>query len=135
VRADKSRTGFTLVETIAASIILCIAVLALGAVGSRSLSSMRLNRQYEVAASLADKQLTYIDYIGVEDFIETGEMEGQFKGFEQAYYLRAATAYEGTDNLYEVTVTVSWFEAPRLRSVSVDTMLNGTGLLIVNTQE
>jgi len=96
---------------------------------------MRLNRQYEVAASLADKQLTYIDYIGVEDFIETGEMEGQFKGFEQTYYWMAATAYEGTDNLYEVTVTVSWFEAPRLRSVSVDTMLNGTGLLIVNTPE
>ena len=133
--ADKNRTGFTLVETIAASVILCIAVLALGAVGSRSLSSMRLNRQYEVAASLADKQLTYIDYIGVEDFIETGEMEGQFKGFEQTYYWMAATAYEGTDNLYEVTVTVSWFEAPRLRSVSVDTMLNGTGLLIVNTPE
>lgn len=135
MRADKNRTGFTLVETIAASVILCIAVLALGAVGSRSLSSMRLNRQYEVAASLADKQLTYIDYIGVEDFIETGEMEGQFKGFEQTYYWGAATAYEGTDNLYEVTVTVSWFSAPRLRSVSVDTMLNGTGLLIVNTPE
>jgi len=135
VGADKNRTGFTLVETIAASTILCMAVLTLGAVGSRSLSWMRLNRQSEVAAALADKQLTYIDYIGVEDFIETGQMQGQFKGFEQIYHWRAATAYEGTDNLYQVTVTVSWFDRKRLHSVSVDTMLNGTGLLVVSSPQ
>jgi Tfp pilus assembly protein PilV len=134
VRADKNKTGFTLVETIAASIILCIAVLALGAIGSRSLGSTKLNREYEVAAALADKQLTYIDYVGVEDFIETGKMEGQFEGFGSTYLWRAATAYEGTDNLYQVTMTVSWLNRKRLYSVSVDTMLNGRGLLTVTTE-
>ena len=132
--ADKNRTGFTLVETIAASIILCIAVLALGAIGSRSLGSTKLNREYEMAAALVDKQLTYIDYVGVEDFIETGKMEGQFKGFGSTYLWRAATAYEGTDNLYQAAVTVSWLNRKRLYSVSVDTMLNGTGLLTATTE-
>jgi len=135
VRADKNRTGFTLVETIAASIILCIAVLALGAIGSRSLGSTKLNREYEMAATLADKQLTYIDYVGVEEFIETGTVEGQFKkGSGSTYFWRAATAYEGTDNLYQVTVTVNWFNRKRLYSVSVDTMLNGTSLLTVTEE-
>jgi len=135
VRAYKNTTGFTLVETILATIILCGAVLALGAISTRSLGSTKLNRQYEMAASLADKHLTYIDYVGVEDFIETGQMEGQFEGFEPTYYWKAATAYEGTDNLYQVFVTVSWLDRKRVHSVSVDTMLNGTGLLTINTSE
>jgi len=49
-------TGFTLVETITASVILCGAVLAVGAISTRSLGETRLNRQYEVAAALADRQ-------------------------------------------------------------------------------
>lgn len=135
MRADKNRTGFTLVEIILATIVLCGAVLSLGAIATRSLGSTKRNRQYEEAASLADKQLTYIDYIGIEDFIETGNMEGQSKVFEQTYYWKVATAYEGTDNLYQVTVTVSWFDGRRVHSVSVDTMLNGTGQLIVSATE
>ena len=134
VQTDKNRTGFTLVETIAASVILCIAVLALGAVGSRSLGSTKLNREREMAAALADKQLTYIDYVGIQEFIKAGQMEGQFRGFGSTYVWRAATAYEGTDNLYQVRVTVSWLSRKQLYSVSVDTMLNGTGLLAVTEE-
>lgn len=130
---DRDRPGFTLVETIAASTILCMAVLALGAISTRSLGSMRLNRQYEEAASLADKQLAFIDFIGIEDFIEAGQMQGESKGFTRTYYWRAATAYEGTDNLYEVAVTVSWLDHRQVRSISVNTMLNGTGQLLVTT--
>lgn len=135
MRAEKNRTGFTLVEVILASVILCGAILALGAVGTRSLSATRLNRQYEVAAALANKQLTYIDYVGVQDFIETGQMEGVFEKFEPGYYWRVVTKYEGIDNLYEVNITVSWVERNRVYSVCVDTRLNGTGMFINTEQE
>jgi len=135
VRAEKNRTGFTLVEVILASVILCGAILALGAVGTRSLSATRLNRQYEVAAALANKQLTYIDYVGVQDFIETGQMEGVFEKFEPGYHWQVVTQYEGTDNLYEVNITVSWMERNRVYSVCVDTRLNGTGMFINTEQE
>jgi hypothetical protein len=33
------------------------------------LRGTRLNRQYETAATLLDRQLTMIDYLGVEEFI------------------------------------------------------------------
>ncbi len=135
MRAEKNRTGFTLVEVILASVILCGAILALGAVGTRSLSATRLNRQYEVAAALANKQLTYIDYVGVQDFIETGQMEGVFEKFEPGYHWQVVTQYEGTDNLYEVNITVSWMERNRVYSVCVDTRLNGTGMFINTEQE
>ena len=135
MRAEKNRTGCTLVEVILASVILCGAILALGAVGTRSLSATRLNRQYEVAAALANKQLTYIDYVGVQDFIETGQMEGVFEKFEPGYHWQVVTKYEGTDNLYEVNITVSWVERNRVYSVCVDTRLNGTGMFINTEQE
>ena len=135
MRAEKNRTGFTLVEVILASVILCGAILALGAVGTRSLSATRLNRQYEVAAALANKQLTYIDYVGVQDFIETGQMEGVFEKFDPGYYWQVVTKYEGIDNLYEVNITVSWVERNRVYSVCVDTRLNGTGMFINTEQE
>ena len=123
-------TGFTLVETITASIILCGAVLAVGAISTRSLGETRLNRQYEVAAALADRQLTMIDYIGVENFIESGQTEGELEEFEPGYHWKVVTDYQAIDNLYLVSITVSWVEHNRPYSISVETMLNGTGMLV-----
>ena len=128
-------SGFTLVETIVASIILCGAALALGAISTRSLSGARLNRQYEVAAALADRQLTLIDYIGVENFIELGQTEGESEQFEPGYHWEVVTESGDIDNLYLVNITVSWVERNRTHSVSVETRLSGTGMLIATEQD
>ena len=128
IRAKKIKRGFTLVETVLASIILCGAVLAMGAISTRSVSEIRLNRQYEVAAALADRQLTLIDYIGVDNFIEFGQMEGQFEEAEPGYHWRAVAEYLGIGSLYQVNITVSWVERNRPYSVSVDARFNGTGM-------
>lgn len=125
VRAKRNKRGFTLVETIAASTILCGAVLMVGAISTRSLGRTRLNRQYEVAASLIDKQLSLIDYVGIDEFIELGRLEGEFEDFEPGYHWEVVTQYQNIDSLYLVNITVSWVERNRLRSVSVDTMLDG----------
>ena len=53
MRVKKSETGFTLIETVLASIVLCAAVLALGAISTRSLSQAKLNRQFETAIACA----------------------------------------------------------------------------------
>ena len=131
----KWRQGFTLVETILASAILCGAVLAVGAISTRSLSSTRLNRHYERATALAEKQFRFIDYIGVEDFIQAGTMEGVFEEFEPQYLWEVKTESLDIDNLYMVTVTVSWLEHNRRYSVSADTRLNGVGNIIELGQE
>jgi len=123
-------TGFTLVETIVASAILCGAVLTVGAISTRALTGTRLNRRYEMAASLIDKQLRLIDYVGIDEFIELGQMEGVFEEFEPAYNWEVVTEYQDIDSLYLVTITVSWVENNRPYSLSVDTMLDGISVFI-----
>jgi Tfp pilus assembly protein PilV len=122
------RGGFSLVEALVASIILSGAVLTLGAISTNALSDIRLNRHYETAAALAEKQLCLIDYMGIDQFIQAGETEGIFQEFEPGYQWRASTQYQGTDDLYLVTFTMTWMEGKRPHSITVQTMLNGGGL-------
>jgi len=131
VRTKTNNKGFNLVETIVASVILSGAVLTVGAISTRSLTGTKLNRQYEVAASLIDKQLTLIDFIGIDEVIELGQMEGYFEEPEPGYNWEIVTEYQDIDSLYLVTITVSWVERNRPYSISVDTMLDGASLLVV----
>ena len=130
VWAKTNRKGFTLVEAAVASTILCGAVLTVGAISTNSLSGTRLNRQYEVAASLIDKQLSLIDYIGIDEFIDIGQMEGDFEEIEPGYHWEVVSEYQDIDSLYLVTITVSWVDHKRLYSLSVDTMLDGITIYI-----
>ena len=111
-------------------------VLTFGALSSRALSETRLNRNYEAALLLADKQLTLVDYMGVESFVEMGRSDGTFKGPDQVYYWQIKSGSLDIDYLYTVRVTVSWSYRNRPYSVSLDTRINGLGLLIEEeTQE
>jgi hypothetical protein len=125
MRTKRNNKGFTLVETVASSAILCTAVLTLVAITSRSLTTTRINRHYEIAASIIDKQLNLLDYVGIDDFIELGEAEGVVEDFEPGYHWAVSTEYQGIDSLYLVTITVTWVEQNRPYSVSVQTRLNG----------
>jgi len=130
VWAKTNRKGFTLIEAAVASTILCGAVLTVGAISTNSLKSTRLNRQYEVAASLIDKQLSLIDYIGIDEFIDIGQMEGSFEEIEPGYHWEVLTEYQDIDSLYLVTITVTWVDRKRPHSISVDTMLDGITIYI-----
>ena len=125
VWAKTKTKGFTLVEVIASSIILCGAVMIVGAIGTQALTGTHLNRRYEAATSLADRQLSLIDYIGIDSIVEMGELEGEYEDGSYLYYWRIDTEYQEIDCLYLVTVTISWVDRSRPYSFSVDTMLNG----------
>ena len=125
MRAKIKTKGFTLVEVIASSIILCGAVMIVGAIGTQALTGTHLNRRYEAAVSLADRQLNMIDYIGIDSIIETGQMDGEYEDSSYTYNWQIATEYQEIDSLYLVTLTVSWIDRNRPYSISVDTMLNG----------
>jgi hypothetical protein len=125
----KAKTkGFTLVEVVASSIILCGAVMIVGAIGTQALTGTHLNRRYETAVSLADKQLSLIDYIGIDSIVEMGQLEGEYEDSGYIYNWYINTEYQEIDGLYLVTLTVSWVDRNRPYSISVDTMLNGETL-------
>ena len=130
LRTKRNRRGFTLVETIAAFTILSGSVLTLVAITTRSLTGTRLNRQYEIAASIVDRQLSMLDYIGIDEFAEMGSAEGVVEDFEPGYQWEVTTEYQGIDSLYLVTITVRWTDQKRIHSVSVNTMLNGVSMFI-----
>ena len=125
ILTKRNKKGFTLVEAVTASAILCGAVLTLVAITTRSLTATRLNRQYEIAASIIDRQLSLLDYVGIDEFIEMGRAEGTVEDFEPGYHWEVSTEYQGIDSLYLVTITVNWLERNRPYSVSVETMFNG----------
>ena len=135
MKFKNTKNGFTLIETIVASTILCGSVLTISAICSKALSNTRLNRQYETALSLADKQLSMIDYVGIDEFIELGSFDGQFEDYEPIYTWNATVVYENIDDLYHVTVTISWTDHNRPFSLSVDTMLNGISIYAETTEE
>jgi Tfp pilus assembly protein PilV len=122
------RAGFNLVETLVASMILSGAVLTLGAISTNALRDTRLNRHYGQAAGLLDKQLNMIDYMGIDQFVKMGQTEGVFEDVEPGYQWEATTQYQNTDNLYLVTIKISWMEGKRPYSVTAQTMLDGAGL-------
>jgi hypothetical protein len=98
----------------------------LGAVGTLCLTQTKLNGQYETAAALADRQLSLIDYIGIDTFVQKGQTEGEFESAQVKYTWRADIVYLGIDNLYGVTLTVSWMHRNRQYRVVVESRLNGT---------
>lgn len=127
-RTSNFRSGFSLVETLAASVILSGAVLTLSAISTNALTSTKLHRHHELAASVIDQQLTLIDEVGIDQFIEAGQMEGLYDQFEPGYRWVVTTEYTGTDNLYLVKITVTWLEGKKPYSLTVQTMLDGTSV-------
>ncbi len=125
-RANRNRTGFTLAETLAASTILCGAVVTIAAISSQSMRSTKSNRQYEKAVLLAEQQMCMVDYIGIDDFAELGQAQGVFEGQEVEYSWAMTVQYLEIDGLYLVSLTVGWMDGVHPQSVTVQTMLNGT---------
>jgi len=119
------RNGFTLVEAIVSNIILCASVITLGAFGTLCLTNMRLDRLNQTAVTLADRQLTFIDYMGIENFIERGQFEGEFDNADVKYTWHADTEYLQQDKLYQVTLTITWTDGGRPYRVTIPTRLNG----------
>lgn len=128
----KSEKAFSLVEVIVASIILSTAVVALCAVGNKSMIGVKRNREYEQAWELMDKQLTMISSAGIDQFIEADRFEGQVgkeDGQGSTHYWTAQVQQGEADYIYEVTLTISWGPENRSRNISVATRFNGQGLL------
>lgn len=130
MRRTKKSLGFSLIETLVAGTILSGTVLAVLASSTRSIGTTRLNRQYEKAASLAEKQLSLIDFLGVDEIVDGGQLEGVSQESELAYHWQVETEYQEIDSLYRLTMTITWIDCGRPRRLVVETMLNGESFVV-----
>jgi len=124
------RKAFSLVETIVAAVLLGSGVVAVCAISTKSFRGVKLNRENELAWDLLDKQLTLIDYMGIDAFIQSGETSGIFEsedGQDPTHYWEVQVAPLEIDNLYSVNIVVGWGQGSRLRQISLTTMFNGQG--------
>ncbi len=124
-RTKKIKRAFTLIEAIVSSVILCGTVMAVSAISVRNMSTAGLNRHYESALGCIDRQLTLIDYMGIDAFIEAGETSGEITDIEPGYYWQVVAEQDQFGNLYHVTITVNWIDGNRPYSISIDTRLAG----------
>ncbi len=135
--AKTGRKGFSLVETVIAALLLSGAVVTICTLSTRSLTAVKTNREYESAWEILDRQLTLIDCIGIEEFIEAGRMSGQFgdkESGQMVHYWEVETEEGSADYLYKVYISVWWGAGGSGGKVSASTVLNGTGSLVLSSE-
>ena len=108
--------GFNLLETLVASTLLAGAVMTIGALSARSVSTVRLDQEVEKAWELADMQLTLIDGVGVAAFQEMGQYSGVFDQAEEYSWEAEITELE-IENLFSVELTVRWTSGSQARQI------------------
>lgn len=121
------RSGFTLVEVIAASALLAGGVVVVAAITSRSLDTLRLNTEYARAWEVMDRQLTIFQYIGIDTVVQKGITQGDFTEGDTAFHWSATIADEPYDKLKRVEISVAWVKGSKPRSISATAMFDGTG--------
>ncbi|MCK4958209.1 MAG: prepilin-type N-terminal cleavage/methylation domain-containing protein [Planctomycetes bacterium] len=131
-----TRKGFSLIEMIAAAVLLSTGVVTICAVGTHSMTNIKLNRENELAWEVLDRQLTVIDYTGIEEFLEYGMTSGEVESPDGGVHYWEMSAEEGySGNLYNVAISVSWGPLEHRRSVSAVTVLNGSGIFAEEEEE
>ena len=132
MKRKKTQFGFTLIETLVASTILCGSVLTISAVCSKALVNTKYNREYEIALKLLDRQLCLIDYMGIDEFVAQGNYEGEFREYEVdtgiVFTWVADVQAENIDSLYSLRLTIEWIDHNRPFRISIDTMLDGVSI-------
>ena len=121
---QRHRKGFTVVEALAAGVILAISAAVIGTSVSQALASLQLARDYQLAAELLDATLTKIDLIGPVRLVWEGPTEGQFPPPLDRFTWQADIDARLEGSLYEVTVRILWQTATGQRSVQAQTLLN-----------
>ena len=124
-RGERLAGGFTLVEALAAGVILAISAVALGAIAGASVRSLGRAREYQTAAALLDEVLTRVDLVGPARLSTEGTTEGVFAPPRERYSWSVTISPELEGYLYDVSVRVQWPTAGgRVRSAEAQTLLN-----------
>jgi type II secretory pathway pseudopilin PulG len=125
MKFKRNRKSFTLIETIAATLLLGLSVVVLTGISVNSLRTARSITMDEQAWDLADRQLTMVDFIGVGNYLLSGPTEGTFEGDGATFGWTLGISETSLDFLYDVTVTVRWMQQQRHKQIEAQTRLSG----------
>lgn len=122
-RAPSIGKAFALIEVIVAAVILGLAVSTMLGLMARAVSAQTEGERIEAAARLADERLHLVLAVGAEKYPSvfplSGACEAPFESYRYEVTLEA-----GSGGLpYRVRAVVSWTEAARTRSVTLDTLI------------
>lgn len=123
-RPNRSRRGFTLVETLVAFVILALSLGAIFTIFSDSLRAVRVGAERSHALALAESRLAMADADGISGpGVTTGEDEAGYRWQTDIREMPDPPAAAGGDGAIpvEIVVTVSW-GAARTRSVELTTL-------------
>jgi type II secretory pathway pseudopilin PulG len=126
MKYTRNEKSFTLIETVAASVLLSLSVVVLAGISVHSLRTAKEMTVYEQAWDLADRQLTMIDYMGIEDYLLLdGPTEGVFSGDGAEFTWTIDISETTQEFLYDVKVTVGWVEQRQLKTIRAQTRFSG----------
>ena len=125
VHRRHTATAFTLVEALVATIILAGSIGTISALSSRCMVRTRLNQQYDHAWQLLDRQLTLIDTMGIDQFLEQRTSQGEFAEEDAIYQWAVDVNPELIDQLYTVVISIRWFKGKQWHTITAATCLNG----------
>ena len=124
-------------EMLAASTLLSLAVVSLCSIGMRSMTGVRSNREYEQAWQLLDRQLTTIEYVGIGQFLEMGQLEGQLgseENQESVHYWEVQVEEGNYTGLYSVNIAVAWGPSNGRRRITTSTYMYDDSVLELLTE-
>lgn len=120
-QARRRRTGFTLIEMIVAAILLVVGVSgALGAIAASTRTAAYAD-QIQTAALLAQRQIA--ETATKPDSLSGGDQEGSFEDPYSNYHWKQSAEATDYQNLFKVTVTVTWGSGSTPNQRTVTTFL------------
>ena len=120
-RRSRPRAGFTLVEVLAAGVILAAFAAVLSMSVSHTMASLTRAEEDVLAAQYLDEVLTRIDLLGPERMLREGPMGGVL---DERFSWAAEIRPRLTGSLYEIGVRIEWSTQGGTRSVEGHTLLN-----------
>ena len=120
----RRRGGFTLIEALAAGLILSLTGMAIGGAVVQSMQSASIARNYERGTELLEDVLVRIDLIGPARIYSEGPRAGRFEPPHDQFEWRSTVEPLISGDLYDIQVSVTWPHGRGRRTVSAHTRLN-----------
>ena len=108
-----------------ATMVLAASLASLQGIVSRCLYRVRVNEENARAWQVLDRQMTVIDAMGIDAYMQEPLKEGEIEEDGMLFNWRVDTSIESIDCMYEVTITIWWGPETKPHVISATTKLDG----------